>query len=94
VRHAVLRARHARGLTVPRGPRPTSRANPAGLTAREIEVLQLLVDGLSYAEIAGRLILSEKTIGHHISAILRKLGEPTRARAVAAAVRLGIIPPT
>ena len=93
VRPAVLRARHAQGLTVPRGPRPASRANPAGLTAREVEVLQLLADGLSCAEIAGRLILSEKTAGHHIPAILRKLGEPTRARAVAAAVRLGIIPP-
>jgi DNA-binding CsgD family transcriptional regulator len=93
VRHAVLRDRHARRLAVPRGPRPTSRANPAGLTAREVEVLQLLVDGLSYAEVAGRLILSEKTVGHHVSAILRKLGEPTRARAVAAALRLGAIPP-
>jgi DNA-binding CsgD family transcriptional regulator/Tfp pilus assembly protein PilF len=93
VRHAVLRARHARGLPVPRGPRPTSRANPAGLTAREVEVLGLLADGLSYAEVAERLILSEKTVGHHVSAVLRKLGEPTRARAVAAALRLGVIPP-
>jgi DNA-binding CsgD family transcriptional regulator/Tfp pilus assembly protein PilF len=92
VRHAVLRDRRARGLVIPRGPRPASRANPAGLTAREVEVLQLLADGLSYAEIAGRLILSEKTVGHHVSAILRKLGEPTRARAVAAALRLGAIP--
>jgi DNA-binding CsgD family transcriptional regulator len=93
VRHAVLLGRHARGLAVPRGPRPASRANPAGLTAREMEVLQLLADGLTYAEIAGRLILAEKTVGHHVSAILRKLGEPTRARAVAAAVRMGAIPP-
>ena len=93
VRHAVLRDRHARRLAVPRGPRPASRGNPAGLTAREAEVLQLFADGLSYAEVAGRLILSEKTVGHHVSAILRKLGEPTRARAVAAALRLGAIPP-
>ena len=93
VRHAVLRDRHARGLTVPRGPRPASRANPAGLTAREIEVLGLLADGLSYAEVAERLILSGKTVGHHVSAVLRKLGEPTRSRAVATALRLGIIPP-
>src|SRR5215831_451319 len=93
VRQAVLRARHAQGLTLPRGPRPASRANPAGLTAREIEVLGLLADGLSYAEVAERLILSEKTVGHHVSAVLRKLGEPTRSRAVAAALRLGIIPP-
>jgi DNA-binding CsgD family transcriptional regulator len=93
VRHAVLRERHARRLAVPRGPRPASRANPAGLTAREAEVLQLLADGLSNAEVAGRLFLSERTVGHHVSAILRKLGEPTRARAVAAAQRLGAIPP-
>jgi DNA-binding CsgD family transcriptional regulator/tetratricopeptide (TPR) repeat protein len=94
VRRAVLRDRHARGLPVPRGPRATSRANPSGLTAREVEVLALLADGLSYAEVAERLILSEKTVGHHVSAVLRKLGEPTRSRAVAAALRRGIIPPT
>ena len=91
VRQAVLRDRHARGLAVPRGPAPASRANPAGLTAREAEVLQLLADGLSYAEVAERLVLSEKTVGHHVSAVLRKLGEPTRSRAVAAALRLGVI---
>jgi DNA-binding CsgD family transcriptional regulator/tetratricopeptide (TPR) repeat protein len=93
VRRAVLRDRRAHGLTMPRGPRPASRANPAGLTAREAEVLQLLADGLSYAEVAGQLVLSEKTVGHHVSAVLRKLGEPTRSRAVAAALRLGVIQP-
>jgi DNA-binding CsgD family transcriptional regulator/tetratricopeptide (TPR) repeat protein len=93
VRHAVLHTRHARGLTVPRGPRPARQANPAGLTAREVEVLGLLADGLSYTEVAERLVLSEKTVGHHVSAVLRKLSEPTRARAVATALRQGIIPP-
>jgi len=93
VRDAVLRDRHARGLRRPRGPRPASRTSPAGLTARETEVLVLLADGLSYAEVAKRLVLSEKTVGHHVSAVLRKLGEPTRSRAVAAALRLGVIPP-
>ena len=94
VRHAVLRDRHARGLVVPRGPRAARRASPAGLTARETEVLQLLAEGLSYAEVAERLVLSEKTVGHHVSAVLRKLGEPTRSRAVAKALRLGVIQPT
>ena len=82
---AAWRCRAARGTA--------SRANPAGLTAREAEVLQLLADGLSYAEVAERLVLSEKTVGHHVSAVLRKLGEPTRSRAVAAALRLGVIAP-
>ncbi len=93
VRPAMLADRHARGLPLPRGPRPTSRANPSGLTAREIDVLRLLVDGLSNAEVAQRLFLSEKTVGHHVSSVLRKLGEPTRSRAVASAVRRGIIAP-
>jgi DNA-binding CsgD family transcriptional regulator/tetratricopeptide (TPR) repeat protein len=93
VRRAVLRDRHARGLPVPRGPRSASRGNPALLTGRELEVLQLLADGLSNADLAQRLYLSEKTVGHHVSAVLRKLGEPTRARAVAAALRRGLVGP-
>jgi DNA-binding CsgD family transcriptional regulator/tetratricopeptide (TPR) repeat protein len=93
VRRAVLRDRYARGLPVPRGPRSTSRANPALLTGRELEVLQLLADGLSNADVAQRLYLSEKTVGHHVSAVLRKLGEPTRSRAVAAALRRRVIAP-
>jgi DNA-binding NarL/FixJ family response regulator len=56
-------------------------------------VLDLLAGGLTNAEIAQRLYLSEKTVGHHVSAILRKLGEPTRAGAVAAALRREIIAP-
>jgi DNA-binding NarL/FixJ family response regulator len=57
-------------------------------------VLHLLADGLSNAELASTLFLSEKTVGHHVSAVLRKLGEPTRSRAVAAALREGIVAPT
>jgi DNA-binding CsgD family transcriptional regulator len=93
VRSAVLRDRRARGLPMPRGPRAASRVNPGGLTAREFEVLGLLADGLSYAEVAEQLSLSEKTVGHHASAVLRKLGEPTRSRAVATAIRRGILTP-
>jgi DNA-binding NarL/FixJ family response regulator len=63
------------------------------LTGRELEVLQLLADGLSNADVAQRLYLSEKTVGHHVSAVLRKLGEPTRSRAVAAALRRRVIAP-
>ena len=94
VRAAVLRDRQAAGLPVPRGPRASSRTNAWGLTPREIEILELLTDGLSNAELARQLYLSEKTIGHHVSAILRKLGEPTRSRAVAAARKHGIVTQT
>jgi len=83
-----LRKRGVRGM--PRGPRPATRQNPANLTPRELEVLELVAEGLHNAEIAERLVLSEKTVDHHVSAILRKLGVRTRAEASAEAVRLGL----
>ena len=89
---AILRTRHDRGLALPRRPRAQARGNPAQLTARELEVLGLLGEGLSTPEIAERLILSRRTVEHHIAAVLRKLGEPTRGRAVAAASRRGLLP--
>jgi DNA-binding CsgD family transcriptional regulator len=93
VRTAVLRRRHQLGLRVPRPPRPSSRTNASRLTAREVEVLTLVASGRSNLEVARALFISEKTVGHHMSAVLRKLGEPTRARAVAAALRTGIVQP-
>jgi len=83
-----LRELGVRGLA--RGPRPATRANPANLTARETEVLALVTEGLRNAEIARRLFVSPKTVDHHVSAILAKLGVRTRGEAARAAARLGI----
>jgi DNA-binding CsgD family transcriptional regulator/tetratricopeptide (TPR) repeat protein len=83
-----LRQQGRRG--VPRGPRPATRENPAHLTRREGQVLALVCAGCSNAEIAARLFLSERTVHHHVSAILRKLGVHSRTQAVSAARRLGV----
>jgi DNA-binding CsgD family transcriptional regulator/tetratricopeptide (TPR) repeat protein len=85
------RLRERGALNLPRGQRAATRANPANLTPRELEVLVLVADGLHNAEIADRLFLAEKTVAHHVSAILRKLGVPNRVQAVTEATRLGIV---
>ena len=81
----------ALGAPVPRGPRPATRANPAALTAREVEVLRLVAAGLRNGDVAERLVVSRRTVDHHVSAILRKLGAATRGEAAAAAGRLGLL---
>jgi DNA-binding CsgD family transcriptional regulator len=81
----ILLAAGVRG--VPRGLRASTRANPFGLTTREAEVLRLLCEGLSNAEIAARVHRSVRTIDHHLAAILAKLGVDSRTEAVAAALR-------
>ena len=88
----VARGLRERGVRdVPQGPRQATRENPAGLTAREVEVLALLAEGCRNAEIAARLFLSERTVHHHVSAILKKLSVSSRGQAVAEAARLGIV---
>lgn len=87
----VARAMRQRGVRdLQLGPRRETTRNPAGLTARELDVLELIVDGLRNSEIAAGLSLSEKTVDHHVSAILRKLGVSSRVKAAAEAVRLDI----
>jgi DNA-binding CsgD family transcriptional regulator len=79
-------------LRVPRGPNRATAANPAGLTGRQVEVLELLAEGLTDAEIAARLSLSPKTVSHHVSALLAKLGVTSRRQAAAAARGLSVAP--
>jgi DNA-binding CsgD family transcriptional regulator/tetratricopeptide (TPR) repeat protein len=84
-----LREQGVRGI--PRGPRPSTRTNVAGLTRREAEIVPLLADGLRNSDIAKRLFLSPKTVDHHVSRIFAKLGVHTRAEARCEAERLGLL---
>ena len=72
---------------VRRGPRRTARENRAGLTARELDVLALLAEGLRNAQIAERLVVSERTVDHRVSAIPRKLDVGTCGEAAAESTR-------
>jgi len=73
----------ASGTTrVPRGPQPATRANSYGLTARQAQVAELLAERLSNAQIAARLVISERTADHHVAAVLDKLHVRRRADAV------------
>jgi DNA-binding CsgD family transcriptional regulator/tetratricopeptide (TPR) repeat protein len=79
-----------RGVTrLKRGPRPSTRAHPAGLTARETEILALLAQRLSNPAIGTQLFVSSKTVEHHVSAILAKLEVTSRDEAVTEALRRG-----
>jgi ATP/maltotriose-dependent transcriptional regulator MalT len=78
---------------IPRGPLAVTRENPAGLTERQAQVVRLLAQGLTNGEIAELLVVSVRTVDHHVSAVLDKLGVRTRRQAVARAGRLGLLPP-
>ncbi|MBC8023549.1 MAG: response regulator transcription factor, partial [Burkholderiales bacterium] len=76
---------------VPRGPRASTQQNPRGLTAREIEVVELLCRGLRNSEIAERLFRSVRTVEHHVDSILGKLQARSRAEVADIARREGLL---
>lgn len=92
-RIARQKMRTAGMRSIPVGPRTATRDHPAGLTPREHEVLDLICSGQTDAQIAERLFISAKTVGHHVSAILAKLDAPTRTVAASEALRRGLLTP-
>jgi DNA-binding NarL/FixJ family response regulator len=89
---AIVRQRLRAGgvRRIPTGPRAATRANLAGLTAREVEVLKLLARGHSNSQLARQLHVSSRTVEHHVAAILEKLSVNSRTEAVVAAFGLGL----
>ena len=81
------------GVTrIPRGRLRATRENPGGLTQRQVDVLALLATGLTNAEIAERLVVSTRTVDHHVSAILTRLEVGSRRDAARLATELGLAP--
>ncbi|HET9500508.1 MAG TPA: AAA family ATPase [Marmoricola sp.] len=78
-------------ISVPTGARAATRAHPAGLTPREQEVLALVAEGLTDEQIAGRLVLSVRTVHHHVSSLLAKLAVCSRQEAAQEAGRRGLL---
>jgi DNA-binding NarL/FixJ family response regulator len=74
---------HALGArNVQRGPQASTRTDPQGLTRREREILELLLQNLSNPAIARKLHRSERTVEHHVSALISKLGVASRAEVI------------
>jgi DNA-binding CsgD family transcriptional regulator len=88
VRHKL---RRLGARSIPAGPRASTRAHPTGLTSREREVLALMCAAHTNAEIADMLFISRKTVDHHVSAVLTKLGVPSRFAAARRAAELGLV---
>ena len=76
---------------VPIRPRASTRANPGGLTNRQLDVAKLVAQGLTNTEIGTRLFISAKTADHHVSAVLTKLGVENRRAVMMRAEELGVV---
>ena len=88
----VRRRLRALGVTrIPRGPVDETKANPAGLTARQVDVLRLLGKGYTNAQIASQLVVSVRTVDSHVAAVLDKLGAASRREAAGRAAELGVL---
>jgi DNA-binding CsgD family transcriptional regulator len=85
-----MELRRAGRLDIPKRPSGTTRANPGGLTNRQLEVARLLARGMTNSEIATEAFISSKTAEHHVSAVLAKLGLPNRRAVQLQAVQLGL----
>jgi DNA-binding CsgD family transcriptional regulator len=81
VEHVRQMLREAGAEMIPRGPRATTKENPFQLTNRQLQILALLTEELTNAEIAARLHISPKTVDHHVSAVLGKLNVSSREEA-------------
>ena len=86
----LVARRRAAGRSVPRGPNAATRGNTANLTARELDVLQLVASGRTNPQIAAELHLAPKTVSHHVSHVLAKLGARSRTEAVTNAIASGV----
>ena len=85
----ALRATGVRRIR--RGPRPSTKENPYGLTNRELEILTLMAQGLGNAQISQRLFISSRTVDHHVSAVFGKLEVHSRSEAIAIAFQSGLV---
>ena len=88
--HVRARLRALGVSRIPRGPQSSTRANPLALTDRQMDVLTLLLDGRTNAQIAQTLVLSVRTVDNHVAATFDKLGVSSRQDAVARARALGL----